>query len=53
MVQVKEDALKQLKRLQQQVRDLQKEAEDANQSREDMAAALRENDKRVSFQLPF
>ena len=45
--QVKEDALKQLKRLQSHIKELQREADDALQSRDDMANTLKDNEKRL------
>ena len=48
--QIKEDALKQLRRLQAHIKELQREAEEALQAKEDMAATLKDNQKKVSAQ---
>lgn len=45
---VKEDAVKQYKKLAAQMKDYQREVEEARIAREEMAAAVKDNEKRVS-----
>ena len=44
---VKEDSVRQLRKLQNSFKDMQREAEDALLSRDEMAAHMKENDKKV------